>query len=934
MNALNDMTATDQALMGESERILMSNLKTESKAESASHLADFVASTPVSQGGNITAISNVVNTTTITAATSREALRLVREKLGPDAVIISNRVTPQGVEIVAFVEGDVFASAVLSAVAPAIIPMISTTPSTPSEQLVAPINIAAVPPLPQPLLQTPVIKVDDSPTKDSVLTELQSMRGMIEEQLAGLAWNEKQRRDPVRSHLLRMLLGAGFSARLAKAMLDHLPTGRNYASGMAWVKAELARNLPVLEDENALLDNGGVYALMGPTGVGKTTTTAKLAARCVMRFGPEKLALLTTDTYRIGAYEQLRIYGQILGVSVHAVKDAVDLRLVLDDLRDKHMVLIDTVGKSQRDRSVAEQVAMLCGTGHPVKRLLLLNASSHGDTLNEVVHAYRQDIDGGTLAGCIFTKMDEATHPGALLDTAIRHRLPVHYVSTGQKVPENLIVANRSELVESVFQSASRSALFVPGEADLKSPLTPLPEIAQAAALQAAAHEAQTVLHTATTERLRMQCRQLIRALSNDSVALRANAAALAAGGIGFDATRSLRRQLDDKEVSATGVTQTLMTHARHEIAVGCNEVVLAIGGKVTLNAAHSGDAYMLHGGLLLSDSTGMALAAPRQILTTAVRQNPVTAEKASASSPVLRQLSWLQQQDFGKPVIHVLDSLPPFSLLIDQQNSSLQWLARGRASTSVIFADTLISLTKLADKLHFGSSEPIIYKGKAALQSLAEITVGLRNLQKKGDTTIHCQVITEVRCVVTRIIDLRSGKSLAQWHLLSNLGQSVAASQMIEWYRWRVEADTYFKLLKQAIQQSGGCGEPGDADMMKRLLIAGQTSVTVWRLQRAQAEWAPSARALLAHLAGRSMRMRMDGISPVSAAVSGTVLLEGLEKCLVLMDVLDTGVVSLQNAAKDMPIENRESADSGVVDIDPAIALINISAIPESGLR
>ncbi|MEB0141337.1 flagellar biosynthesis protein FlhF, partial [Undibacterium sp. CCC2.1] len=89
-----------------------------------------------------------------------------------------------------------------------------------------------------------------------------------------------------------------------------------------------------------LLDNGGVYALMGPTGVGKTTTTAKLAARCVMRFGPEKLALLTTDTYRIGAYEQLRIYGQILGVSVHAVKDAVDLRLVLDDLRDKHMVLI------------------------------------------------------------------------------------------------------------------------------------------------------------------------------------------------------------------------------------------------------------------------------------------------------------------------------------------------------------------------------------------------------------------------------------------------------------------------------------------------------------------------------------------------------------------------------------------------------------------
>ena len=927
MNALNDMTATDQALSGESTRKLMTDSgvvsKAESKAESGSHFTNFVASTSVTQESNTTVISNVVNTTTIIAATSREALRLVREKLGPDAVIISNRVTPQGVEIVSFVEGDV--------VAPAITPMGITNPSPSFEQPVPPMSIAAVPVLPQPLVQTPIIKVDDIRTNDSVLTELHSMRDMIEEQLAGFAWNEKQRRDPVRSHLLRMLLGAGFSARLAKAMLDHLPTGQNYASGAAWVKSELARNLPVLEDENALLDRGGVYALMGPTGVGKTTTTAKLAARCVMRFGPEKLALLTTDTYRIGAYEQLRIYGQILGVSVHAVKDAVDLRLVLDDLRDKHMVLIDTVGKSQRDRSVVEQVAMLCGTGHPVKRLLLLNASSHGDTLNEVVHAYRQDIDD-TLAGCIFTKLDEATHPGALLDTAIRHRLPVHYISTGQKVPENLIVANRVELVESVFQSTSRSALFVPGEADLNSPLTPLPEIAQAAALQVATHEAQTVLHAATTERLRMQCQQLIRALSNDSAELGINAAALAAGGIGFDTTRSLRRHQDDRNVSAAGVTQTLMIQARHEIAVGCNEVVLAIGGKVTLNAAHSGDAYTLHGGLLLSDNTGMALAAPRQILTTAVRQNTVNVENASTSSPVLRQLSWLQKQNFGKHVVHILDGLPPSSLLNDPQNSRLQWLARGRASTSVIFSDISISLGKLVDKLSFGSAEPIIYKGKAALQSSAELVVGLRQIPKKGDVTIWPQAITEVRFVMTQIIDLRSGKSLAQWHLLSNLGQSVVASQMSEWYRWRLEADTYFKLLKQAIQQSGGCGEPGDVEMMKRLLIAGQTSVTVWRLQRTQAEWALSARALLAHLAGRIMRMRMDGISPVSAAVSGAVLLEGLGKCLVLMDVLDAGEVSPQTAIKDMPIENQESAETSAADSVPAIDLINMSTISQSG--
>jgi flagellar biosynthesis protein FlhF len=315
---------------------------------------------------------------------------------------------------------------------------------------------APAPPLQPPHPPRPASPPDSPAEGDAVLREIHSMRGMIEEQLAGMAWNDKQRRDPVRGHLLRTLLGAGFSARLAKdspAGPAHRPEPR---AGMDYAKAELARRMPLLEDEDALMDEGGVYALMGPTGVGKTTTTAKLAARCVMRFGADKLALVTTDSYRIGAYEQLRIYGQILGVSVHAVKDAADLDRVLAGLRDKHMVLIDTVGMSQRDRAVSEQIAMLCGANRPVKRLLLLNASSHGDTLNEVVRAYRHGDhadSGWDLAGCIFTKVDESTHPGALIDMAIRHQLPVHYISSGQKVPEHLVLADGKALVDSVFQA-------------------------------------------------------------------------------------------------------------------------------------------------------------------------------------------------------------------------------------------------------------------------------------------------------------------------------------------------------------------------------------------------------------------------------------------------------------------------------------------------
>ena len=223
----------------------------------------------------------------------------------------------------------------------------------------------------------------------NVLREIKSMRGTLEQQLAALTWNDQQRRDPMRGRILRQLLAAGFSASLTHDLLDRMPAGQNEEDAMNWVKTVLTNNLHTIGNENEILEKGGVYALVGPTGVGKTTTTAKLAARCVVRHGSDKLALLTTDGYRIGGHEQLRIYGKILGVTVYAVKDAQDLTLALAELRGKHMVLIDTVGMGQRDKMVAEQAAMLAGCGTEVKRLLLLNAASSGDTLEEVAPLIR-----------------------------------------------------------------------------------------------------------------------------------------------------------------------------------------------------------------------------------------------------------------------------------------------------------------------------------------------------------------------------------------------------------------------------------------------------------------------------------------------------------------------------------------------------------------
>jgi flagellar biosynthesis protein FlhF len=288
-----------------------------------------------------------------------------------------------------------------------------------------------------------------------MMNEIRSMRGMLESQLTELAWSTRQKREPAKAMILREMLSAGFSASLARYLTERTPADVG-PDALKWIQSVLLRNLNTQPNENEILEKGGVFALVGPTGVGKTTTTAKLAARCVMQHGAGRLALITTDGYRIGGFEQLRIYGKILGVMVHSVKDEADLRIALAELKNKHTVLIDTAGVSQRDQMVAEQVAMLQGAGTPVKRLLCLNATSTGETLNEVVRAYR----GDGLAGCILTKLDEAATIGNVLDVIIRQKLMLYYVANGQRVPEDLHLARAQYLVDRAFKLKRETAPF------------------------------------------------------------------------------------------------------------------------------------------------------------------------------------------------------------------------------------------------------------------------------------------------------------------------------------------------------------------------------------------------------------------------------------------------------------------------------------------
>ncbi|GAB1394045.1 hypothetical protein MASR1M60_22090 [Rhodocyclaceae bacterium] len=289
--------------------------------------------------------------------------------------------------------------------------------------------------------------LDHNPQVQQLMSEMQSIKSMLERQLAGFAWNDMTRHAPAKAQLLGEMLEAGFSGILARRLVEDMPEDLDLQAGRKWLASAVNRRLRTLTRENDLIERGGVFALVGPTGVGKTTTTAKLAARCVVRYGAEKLALLTTDGYRIGAHEQLRIYGRILGVPVHVVRDSEDLRRTLADLRGKHMVLIDTVGMSQRDRMVAEQAAMLMRAGD-VRRLLLLNATSRGDTLDDVIRSYA----GEDIAGCILTKVDETASLAPAVDAVVRHGLLMAYVANGQRVPEDLHLPNRNYLLHRSFK--------------------------------------------------------------------------------------------------------------------------------------------------------------------------------------------------------------------------------------------------------------------------------------------------------------------------------------------------------------------------------------------------------------------------------------------------------------------------------------------------
>ena len=288
---------------------------------------------------------------------------------------------------------------------------------------------------------TPPPSVLEPDQLDIIKAELESIKNVLKFQVSELADERKKRNNPTHHYLHEQLLGMGVGTQLARQFVDFLPNKIDEKQGWKYLLNLLSNRLNV--GGNDILTQSGVVALIGPTGTGKTTTLAKLAAKYAQKYGAEQVAMVTIDTYRIAAYEQLATYGRIIGCSVKKAQNAEELNQILYQMRNKKLVLIDTAGFSQRDVRLIEQLNEYeAGLSVNIRKYLVLPAGAQYQVLNQTVKAYHAT----DIQGCIFTKLDECYSLGEALSVIIENDLSLSYVTDGQRVPEDIKLADSANL--------------------------------------------------------------------------------------------------------------------------------------------------------------------------------------------------------------------------------------------------------------------------------------------------------------------------------------------------------------------------------------------------------------------------------------------------------------------------------------------------------
>ena len=398
------------------------------------------------------------------AADMRQAMKLVRDELGADAAIIGNRRIAGGVELTAALdytpqalaprvpnmelEDELRKTASRIVSAQAELGMRGDSDATTNRQLFAGLPLTAAEPLVEPTFVEPPrpaapaqAQAIDQRVFDSMRFELNGLRELLEVQLGSLAWTQLQGSKPQQANLWRRLQRIGLSGPLSRDLLALTAEVEEPRQAWRMLLAHLARMIATPEIEP--LEEGGVIAMVGPAGMGKTTTLAKLAARYVLKYGAQNIALVSMDSYRIGAQEQLKTLGRILNVPVTHVDPGQSLANALDPLLRKRVVLIDTAGLQASDPALRMQLESLAGRGIKSKNYLVLATTSQKQVLTAAYHSYKRC----GLAGCILTKLDETASLGEVLSLAISHELPVAYLTDGPRIPDDLHLPRRHQLV-------------------------------------------------------------------------------------------------------------------------------------------------------------------------------------------------------------------------------------------------------------------------------------------------------------------------------------------------------------------------------------------------------------------------------------------------------------------------------------------------------
>lgn len=396
------------------------------------------------------------------AADMRQAMRDVREEQGPEAVILSTRRLDEGIELIAAIDYD---EALMREAARHGAPAPEAQKTEAAAASVPPPRVASI----EPALRPSATETAPPPAAKATLamhplmeraahdtaqlrSELGDLREMLQVQLSSLAWNDMERRQPLRARILREMTRLGIEPDVARTLVAELPDQLNAEQARYLPLGMLSRSLAV-SGRDLSGDDRGVTALVGPTGVGKTTTIAKLAARAVMRQGADQVALVSTDHYRIGAAAQLEHYGRLLGVRVYPAYDAESLRKVLEMLHGRHTVLIDTAGVAGNDPRLTQQREILADATD-LRACLVLAANAQAQALDDAVRAYLPLKPHA----CILTKLDEAPNLGGALSVLIRHRLALDYTTDGQRVPEDIATADARVLVCRAAQSLKNRA--------------------------------------------------------------------------------------------------------------------------------------------------------------------------------------------------------------------------------------------------------------------------------------------------------------------------------------------------------------------------------------------------------------------------------------------------------------------------------------------